>query len=117
MTTIERLMKTAREQIQRNYINAAEMQKSMPKNQVRQFLQDYKPFVNKFFGDLTVKTIRYDDEIKQFCKTEINCAESWNELYNTIDRFHNQEKYYNEEDPSFRVWVEKQNTFAAMEGY
>ena len=106
------------EQMEIEYRNAVEMQKTMPKDQVQEFLHDYRPFVKKFFGDLSVKTIRYNDERKQFYQKEISCAQSWYELYNTVDRFYCQENYFDcDNDPSFRVWVEKQNTLAIIEGY
>jgi hypothetical protein len=101
--------------------NTEEMKKAVPKDLVLQFLQNYKAFVNKFFGDMTVKTIRWDDKQLKFVEKEIICNQSWHELLNTVDRFYNSEKYWSldpfEKWPNIRVWVEKQDILARLEGY
>jgi hypothetical protein len=99
----------------------AEIKSQVSNNLVTKFLQDYRPFVKKFFGDMTVKTIRWDDETQKFVQKEHLCYEAHFEFLNTVDRFYHGEKYWEsdplEEWPNMRVWVERQDTIARLEGY
>jgi hypothetical protein len=99
----------------------AEMRQQVPSSLIKQFLRDYRPFVNKFFGDMTVKTIRWDDELQKFIQVEKYCDQAHYEFLNTVDRFYHSERYWNldpiQQRPNIRVWVERQDTIARLEGY